>query len=159
MLDGVDGAKNSRQTTSPTIARAATAITGATLLLDAAWLESDASAARSSAILVSQVSRRLRALWTSGSICALSRSRRSGPHGHYSTTIEPRACEGSVGRISRFMEQFTLRFVASSSECPCSRGHYACACAEPGTDRRGETLLRVRGFFELVFPQAPVQLG
>src|SRR5260221_10737822 len=54
MLDGVDGpAKNSRQTTRPTIARAATAITGATFLLDAAWLESDASAARSSAILVS----------------------------------------------------------------------------------------------------------
>src|SRR5216684_8033273 len=71
MLDGVDGpAKNSRQTTRPTIARAATAITGATFLLDAAWLESDASAARSSAILVSQVSRHLRALWTSGSIYA-----------------------------------------------------------------------------------------
>jgi hypothetical protein len=60
MLDGVDGAKNSRQTTSPTIARAATAINGATFLLGAVWLESDASAARSSAILISQVSRHLR---------------------------------------------------------------------------------------------------
>src|SRR5260370_20266005 len=62
MLDGVDGpAKNSRQTTSPTIARAATAMKGATFLLDAVWLEPDASATRSSAILVSQVSRHLRA--------------------------------------------------------------------------------------------------
>jgi hypothetical protein len=61
MLDGVDGAKNSRQITSPTIARAATAINGATFLADAVWLESDASAARSSAILVSQVSRHVRA--------------------------------------------------------------------------------------------------
>src|SRR5258707_1338526 len=32
-LDGVDDAKNSRQTTSPTIARAATAIKGATFLV------------------------------------------------------------------------------------------------------------------------------
>src|SRR5262249_36502316 len=56
-LDGVDGpAKNSRQATSPTIARAATAINGATFLLDVGWLESDASAARSFAIVVSQVS-------------------------------------------------------------------------------------------------------
>src|SRR5262245_65192786 len=61
MLDGVDGAKNSRQTTSPRIARAATAINGAVFLLDAVWLESDASAARSSAILVSHASRHLRA--------------------------------------------------------------------------------------------------
>src|SRR5215472_7659127 len=61
MLDGVDGAKNSRQTTSPTIARAAIAINGAIFLLDVVWLESDASAARSSVILVSQVSRHRRA--------------------------------------------------------------------------------------------------
>src|SRR5260370_20538154 len=67
MVDGVDGrAKNSRQTTSPTIARAATAMKGATFLLDAVWLdavwlEPDASATRSSAILVSQLSRHLRA--------------------------------------------------------------------------------------------------
>src|SRR5260221_9829598 len=60
-LDGVDAAKNSRQTTSPTIARAATATKGATFLLDAVWVEPDATATRSSAILVSQVSRHLRA--------------------------------------------------------------------------------------------------
>src|SRR5258707_8384333 len=60
-LDGVDGEKNRRQTTSPTIARAATAMNGATFLLDAVWLEPDACATRSSAILVSQVSRHLRA--------------------------------------------------------------------------------------------------
>src|SRR6266851_5895999 len=49
-LDGVDGAKNSRQTTTPTIARAATAMNGATFLLDAVWLEPDASAFCSSDI-------------------------------------------------------------------------------------------------------------
>src|SRR5262245_40466058 len=61
MLDGVDGARNSRQTTSPTIARGATAINGAIFLLDVVCLEADASADRSSAILVSQVSRQRRA--------------------------------------------------------------------------------------------------
>src|SRR5258707_11788809 len=60
-LDGVDAAKNSRQTTSPTIARTATAMKGATFLLDAVWVEPDATATRSSAILVSKVSRHLRA--------------------------------------------------------------------------------------------------
>src|SRR6266850_1201119 len=70
-VDGVDGANNSRQTTSPTIATAPTASNGATFLLDVAWLESAASAARSSVMLISQVGLSVASATSNTACCAI----------------------------------------------------------------------------------------